>query len=137
MDKDYLFTVDDTVINNTKKKSNCSLCPYQPQYKDMVQTRSVVHEGMNGVINNTLHELKYKDLDSDDSESFETSGGWLGFSDRYWFSALILGNQDKAKVTFKNTAITTTRLIFLGQELSFLPAERPLIPIDCFLEPKR
>mgnify|MGYP001056757673 CR=1 FL=1 len=122
MDKDYLFTVDDTVINNTKEE--IELFPYaliSRNIKDMVQTRSVVHEGMNGVINNTLHELKYKDLDSDDSESFETSGGWLGFSDRYWFSALILGNQDKAKVTFKNNGDYNYQADFLGSRV-ILPA---------------
>ena len=72
---------------------------------------------MNGVINNTLQEFKYAELDANDSEKFDTKGGWIGFSDRYWFSALILDNQDNVSVTFKNNGDYNYQIDYLGTRL--------------------
>ncbi len=124
IDDNYLFTITDTVENNTDKEID--LFPYaliSRNIKDMVQTRSVVHEGMNGVVDGTLREFAFADLDKGDSESFETKGGWLGFSDRYWFSALILGNNDKATVNFKNNGDFNYQVDFLGARV-IIPAHQ-------------
>ena len=118
LDKNYLFTIEDTVINNTNQ--DIDLFPYaliSRNIKNFAQTRSVVHEGMNGVIDNTLQEFKYSDLDVEDSEKFDTKGGWIGFSDRYWFSALILGNDDKASVSFKNNGDYNYQVDYLGSRV--------------------
>ena len=118
LDKNYLFTIEDTVINNTNQ--DIDLFPYaliSRNIKNFAQTRSVVHEGMNGVIDNTLQEFKYSDLDAEDSEKFDTKGGWIGFSDRYWFSALILGNDDKASVSFKNNGDYNYQVDYLGSRV--------------------
>ena len=124
IDDNYLFTVVDTVENKTDR--DVDLFPYaliSRNIKDMVQTRSVVHEGMNGVIDNTLREFKFSDLDDGETESFETTGGWLGFSDRYWFSALIVNNNDKATVTFKNNGDFNYQVDFLGSRV-IVPAHK-------------
>lgn len=118
LDKNYLFTIEDTIINNTNQ--DIDLFPYaliSRNIKNFAQTRSVVHEGMNGVIDNTLQEFKYSDLDAEDSEKFDTKGGWIGFSDRYWFSALILGNDDKASVSFKNNGDYNYQVDYLGSRV--------------------
>ena len=122
LDKNYLFTIEDTVINNTNQ--DIDLFPYaliSRNIKNFAQTRSVVHEGMNGVIDNTLQEFKYSDLDAEDSEKFDTKGGWIGFSDRYWFSALILGNDDKASVSFKNNGDYNYQVDYLGSRMIVPP----------------
>ena len=124
IDDNYLFTVVDTVENKTDR--DVDLFPYaliSRNIKDMVQTRSVVHEGMNGVIDNTLREFKFSDLNDGETESFETTGGWLGFSDRYWFSALIVNNNDKATVTFKNNGDFNYQVDFLGSRV-IVPAHK-------------
>ncbi len=124
IDDNYLFTIVDTVENLTDKEID--LFPYaliSRNIKDMVQTRSVVHEGMSGVINNTLHEFKFSDIDEGETESFETTGGWLGFSDRYWFTALIVNNNDKATVTFKNNGDFNYQVDFLGSRV-IIPANK-------------
>ena len=124
IDDNYLFTVVDTVENKTDR--DVDLFPYaliSRNIKDMVQTRSVVHEGMNGVIDNTLREFKFSDLDDGETESFETTSGWLGFSDRYWFSALIVNNNDKATVTFKNNGDFNYQVDFLGSRV-IVPAHK-------------
>lgn len=122
LDKNYLFTIEDTVINNTNQ--DIDLFPYaliSRNIKNFAQTRSVVHEGLNGVIDNTLQEFKYSDLDAEDSEKFDTKGGWIGFSDRYWFSALILGNDDKASVSFKNNGDYNYQVDYLGSRMIVPP----------------
>ena len=119
MDKDYLFTIDDTVINNTKEE--IELFPYaliSRNIKDMVQTRSVVHEGMIGVVDSNLKEIKYKKLEDKESQSFKTDGGWAGFSDRYWFSALILDKNVENKVKFSNTGNGGYQVDYVGAPVS-------------------
>lgn len=124
IDQNYLFTIDDTIFNNSNQEVD--LFPYaliSRNIKNFAQTRSVVHEGMNGVIDNTLQEFKYTDLDVNDSEKFETRGGWLGFSDRYWFSALVLDDKDNVSVTFKNNGDYNYQVDYLGSRL-IIPAHK-------------
>ncbi|MBR1648649.1 MAG: membrane protein insertase YidC [Alphaproteobacteria bacterium] len=101
LDENYMFTVTQAIENNTD--SDVLLFPYgviarKPQQSGLA---SVVHEGLIGVFNDKLEEVKYKDLAKKQKE-FETSGGWFGFSDRYWFSSVILDNNSPAKVKFSN-----------------------------------
>src|SRR4029077_3774876 len=49
---------------------------------------SVLHEGPIGVLQDKLAERSYKDLISK-TETLTTTGGWLGFTDKYWLTALI------------------------------------------------
>lgn len=124
LDQNYLFTIDDTIFNNSDQEID--LFPYaliSRNIKDFAQTNSVVHEGMNGVIDNTLQEFQYADLDANDSEKFETKGGWAGFSDRYWFSALILDDNDNVSVTFKNNGDYNYQVDYLGSRL-IVPAHK-------------
>ncbi len=118
MDADYLFTIEDTVENNSGEE--VEVFPYaliSRNIKDLEATRSVVHEGVSGIVDGTLKEFKYNSLKKNDSKTFETKGGWLGFSDRYWFSAFILGNKDKATATVKNNNDTNYQVDYLGSRI--------------------
>ncbi len=123
LDDNYLFTVSDTLENTSNNE--IEVFPYaliSRNVEHLAQARSVVHEGMSSVINNTLHEFKYADLGKKgESESFDTKGGWLGFSDRYWFSALILDNQASAKLTFKNNGDSNYQIDYLGSRTIIAP----------------
>lgn len=124
LDKNYLFTVQDTIINDSDRE--IELFPYaliNRNIQGYVASRSVVHEGISTVINNTLKEFKFNDLDKDESETFETKGGWLGFSDRYWFVSLILGDKDKAQVTLKNNGDENYQIDYLGSRMT-IPAHK-------------
>lgn len=118
IDSDYLFTVEDTVENNSGQEID--IFPYaliSRNIEGLEATRSVVHEGVSGIIDGTLKEFKYNSLKKNDSKTFETKGGWLGFSDRYWFSALILGNNDKATATIKNKDDANYQVDYLGSRI--------------------
>ena len=91
MDNDYLFTITDTITNNTSDE--IEVFPYariSRNIENLPLTRSVVHEGMSAVADNTLEEFKYTDIKATKSKTINSKGGWFGFSDRYWFSAFCL-----------------------------------------------
>lgn len=122
MDKNYLFTIKDTVENNTSNEID--IFPYALINRDingMVTERSVVHEGMSAVLDRTLKEVKYAELKKNSNKTFDTKGGWLGFSDRYWFSSFILGHKDKAQVTFKNNDNGNYQIDYLGSRVLIAP----------------
>ena len=124
IDKDYLFTIKDTVENNTSNELD--IFPYaliNRNVKGIIASRSVVHEGMSAVIDKTLKETKYAELKKNAQKTFETKGGWLGFSDRYWFSSFVLGNKDKAQVTFKNNDNDNYQIDYLGSRV-IIPAHK-------------
>jgi len=124
VDKDYLFTIKDTIENNTSNELD--IFPYaliNRNVKGLIASRSVVHEGMSAVIDKTLKETKYAELKKNAQKTFEAKGGWLGFSDRYWFSSFVLGNKDKAQVTFKNNDNDNYQIDYLGSRV-IIPARQ-------------
>ncbi|PZU09413.1 MAG: membrane protein insertase YidC [Sphingobium sp.] len=52
-----------------------------------------IHVGPMGVFNGAAnYDVNYKDLDKGpSSQSFQSKGGWIGFTDKYWLSALVPG----------------------------------------------
>ncbi|MES2157162.1 MAG: membrane protein insertase YidC [Pseudomonadota bacterium] len=52
-----------------------------------------IHVGPMGVFNGAAnYDVNYKDLDKGPStQSFQSKGGWIGFTDKYWLSALVPG----------------------------------------------
>lgn len=119
MDANYLFTIEDTIENNSGQE--IEVFPYaliSRNIQNLSSTRSVVHEGVSGIIDGTLKEFKYNSIKKNDKKAFETKGGWLGFSDRYWFSAFILGNQDNATATIKNNDDTNYQVDYLGTRIN-------------------
>ncbi|TNE38554.1 MAG: membrane protein insertase YidC [Alphaproteobacteria bacterium] len=90
IDENYMFTVRQTVENNGDK--TVRLFPYgRISRYDEPDSRHfyILHEGFLGVIDGRLEEITYKDSRDDGPSDFEATGGWLGFTDKYWLTALI------------------------------------------------
>jgi YidC/Oxa1 family membrane protein insertase len=92
VDANYLFTVSDEVENKTDKA--VSLLPYALISRHGLPKTSgyyILHEGPIGVMGGAgLQELAYADLLKEASaKNFRQTGGWLGFTDKYWAAALI------------------------------------------------
>ena len=49
----------------------------------------ILHEGLIGVFNERLQEIDYDTLREENQMTNDSAGGWLGFSDKYWLTALI------------------------------------------------
>lgn len=116
LDDNYMFNIEQIVENNSGK--SLTLYPYgliNRHFSKEPSTTSVVFEGLAGVVDSTLKEIKYSKLEDDKKAEFKTNGGWGGFSDRYWFSAFILDNNQESKVKFSETSKGTFQADYVGQ----------------------
>ncbi len=120
VDEHYLFTITQTVENNTNNP--VVLYPYglvsRTYNPDSANRSAVVHEGISSVIDGDLEEFKYKDIKEDKPESFELSEGWAGFSDRYWFTAFIFNNGAENTLKFSNNGNETYQVDFRSTPLT-------------------
>jgi len=91
VDDAYMFTVTDNVAQTSGGKT--VLYPYALIQRDGMPTiqSSFAHQGFVGVIDGRLKDPAYKEFDKDDAkpQTFESKGGWLGITDKYWMAALI------------------------------------------------
>lgn len=90
VDENYAFTITDAVENNTS--SAVALAPYgvisrkgRPELAGFV----ILHEGPIGVLGGELQEVDYDDLRDDGRFEMNTTGGWLGITDKYWMAILV------------------------------------------------
>ncbi len=116
IDDNYLFNIGQTVENNSGHE--ITIYPYGLFSKTISSDqagRSVVHEGFTGIIDGDLKEIKYTKLDTDkEPETFETTGGWVSLTERYWFSAFVFNDSYKAKITLRKVNDNTFQLDFKG-----------------------
>ena len=104
VDENYLITIKDKVINNSSKP--ITLYPYGlVRRTGMPKTDGlfILHEGPIAVVDEKLHEVKYKNLvdDGDEIIQSEKNGGWIGITDKYWLTALIPDQSDKSEFAFR------------------------------------
>jgi YidC/Oxa1 family membrane protein insertase len=91
VDQFYLFTITQSVEN--KGTGDVALFPYARIARHgtpHVQNFFIQHEGPHGVLgSNNLISKKYSDLQHDQKLQFDNTTGWLGFSDKYWATAVL------------------------------------------------
>jgi YidC/Oxa1 family membrane protein insertase len=63
----------------------------------------ILHEGPLGVFNDTLTEVDYDDLQEVPKNQTDSTGGWIGITDKYWLAALIPDQKIGYKGTFQYT----------------------------------
>jgi YidC/Oxa1 family membrane protein insertase len=105
VDDKYMFTVDDSVENKTDKP--VSLRPY-----GLILRRGApkvsgysVHEGFVAYANDGEQKDTYAGIDkeTDKTKVMKTTGGWFGFTDRYWAAAIIPGQTEAVDARFAAT----------------------------------
>lgn len=102
LDKDYMFTVEDRVINNSNYDVDVKPFSFINRGYNVEKTHyAVVHEGPLLFHDGKIVERKFSDLEEDGSEKFQSTGGWFGFSDKYWLSAIIPASGDSYEADFK------------------------------------
>jgi YidC/Oxa1 family membrane protein insertase len=101
VDSNYMFTVTDSVINGGTKP--VKLSPYVVDVRKgaiEVSGTYLLHEGPVGVTDGKLHDgsclfflgcdaFNYDQMEKHPHRQFPTAGGWFGFTDKYWLTALI------------------------------------------------
>ena len=89
LDDQYLFTVTESIKNNSK--SNVDLFHYsQITRKEKPDTQNfyILHEGLVGVVDETLQEEGYDDI-KDKNQKYQGTSGWFGITDKYWLTAIV------------------------------------------------
>jgi YidC/Oxa1 family membrane protein insertase len=102
VDDRYLFTVRDQVEN--KSDSPVTLYPYALISRHGTPKTLgyyILHEGLIGVMGDQgLQEETYKKIEEKKSESWDVTNAWLGFTDKYWATALLPDTDAKVHARF-------------------------------------
>ena len=107
VDDRYMFTVTDSVENSGSQP--VSLRPYGlvlRRGKPQVAGYAVLHEGYVGVIgDSSVQEVTYSGIEKETNrvKTLEGVGGWLGFTDKYWASAIIPDQNASVEARFVAT----------------------------------
>src|SRR5713226_7207701 len=124
VDRDYMFTVRDSVRNSSD--GPVKLLTYglisrtgTPQ----VAGYYILFEGLIGYLDGSLREVNYSSLTPGKPLDYG-SGGWLGFTDKYWLTALIPPQSEAIKARFTHTVdagVDRYQTDFLGPEVTVAP----------------
>ncbi|HZZ60792.1 MAG TPA: membrane protein insertase YidC [Roseiarcus sp.] len=93
VDDKYMFTITDSVANDGDAAA--TVRPYAlvlRHGKPNVAGYSVLHEGLVGVIGDGgVQQVTYAGIEKEPGKTltYKGDGGWLGFTDKYWASAII------------------------------------------------
>lgn len=94
IDDNYMFTVEQNVINNTQNDIIVSLDNTISKKIGFDNEQPLgVHEGFIGSFNDTIEEIKYTKLKKK-SYNFDKKVSWAGFTDKYWLVSLAISRTD-------------------------------------------
>jgi YidC/Oxa1 family membrane protein insertase len=111
VDQNYMFTVTDSVKN--AGATEAKLYPYARILRFGTPVTAgyyILHEGLIGALGGHLQETKYSSIAKSGEESFDSTGGWLGFTDKYWLTALVPTQADSVKARFAHQKVDQTDL---------------------------
>jgi YidC/Oxa1 family membrane protein insertase len=104
VDRDYMFTVRDAVRNTTG--APVALSPYgliSRAGTPHVSGYYILHEGPVGYLAGSLREPNYSSLVPGEPQEYASTGGWLGFTDKYWLTALVPPQDASVKARFTHS----------------------------------
>lgn len=131
IDENYLFTIQQKIINNSFEK--IAVAPFariNRLLNDQQKSTYILHEGAIGAFNGILSEKTYEDLVKEKSQKFSDkgeSGSWLGITDKYWLSSII----PDRKIAFEGNFFHDHKnknnfynVDFIGQEITIASNEQ-------------
>jgi YidC/Oxa1 family membrane protein insertase len=126
VDRNFVFTVADKVENDGG--TPVTLAPYGLISRAGPVPASgtyISYEGPMGGFDNGAEDVKYKDIDPNAPVERQSIGGWLGFSDKYWLTAVAPANQKQAIDARFTQAVNGTALRYqtdwLGADMTVAP----------------
>ncbi len=133
IDDEYMFSITQEIVNNSN--TSFELFPYRLIKR--INTPDtinffILHEGLMSLMNDELLEKNYDDIAEDCTSSLQTKksfcdnksqGGWLGFTDKYWMSALIPDSDQSINVNYRhgNNGRDSYRAGYVGQIYNISP----------------
>ena len=110
IDENYMFSVTQKVENTGQ--GAVELFPYGVISRTGTPSIAgfyILHEGLVGVLEGTadsegtLKEVSYSDVAEDGEIPYESVGGWLGITDKYWLVSLIPDQEAAINARFAHT----------------------------------
>ncbi len=111
VDDQYMFTLHDSVANNSGKA--VTLYPYAYVAREGVEKSAmhstwILHEGFVGVADGSLKDATYSDFKDDKPpQTFNSTGGWIGITDKYWMAAVIPPQNAKFDAAYRASNAST------------------------------
>lgn len=142
VDEHYLFTVTDSVTNrgtapvtlrSTGKVERQGLPP-------MAGKEQNVHEGAVGWLDNELRLRKYSPWKKEEAKTFDSTGGWLGVTDKYWLAALIPDQGDSLKAAYDYQSVSGIDVYwtqYVGPDHNLAPGATATETVRIFAGAKR
>ena len=102
VDDRYMFTVSDQVANHGG--AAVKLAPYasvQRQGEPELSRTTIVHEGAVGSLGGVLRLIPFKAWKKQGDSAYDSTGGWLGITDKYWLAAVAPDQSTPVKAQFR------------------------------------
>jgi YidC/Oxa1 family membrane protein insertase len=129
VDDRYLFTVSDTVQNNSA--AAVDIAPYGAVQRRGVPATlgHVPMEGAIGMFNHALQEVKYPDWKkkfgtANACKECTATGGWTGITDKYWMTVFAPPQTEAVKANFQVTPVAGVD----DYQVSYVGAPRVIQP---------
>ena len=84
----------------------------------------ILFEGLIGYLDGSLQEVKYSSLSAGQPIDYTSTGGWLGFTDKYWLTSLIPSQNEPVKARFTHTqenGVDHYQTDYLGSKITVAP----------------
>jgi len=126
IDENYMFTVRDAVRNSGN--APVDLLPYSLISRTgtpKVGGYYILHEGLIGELGGSLREVKYSSIEPGKPNDYSSTGGWLGFTDKYWLTALVPPQDEAIKARFTHVVeggVDRYQTDYLGSQIT-VPAD--------------
>jgi YidC/Oxa1 family membrane protein insertase len=102
VDKLYMFTVTDAVTNHGANPIRlASYASVQRQGQPELSKSLYIFEGAVGALGGQLRLETYKGWKKKGDQTFDSTGGWLGLTDKYWLAALIPNQTAPVKAQYR------------------------------------
>ena len=129
IDRQYMFKIVDEVENGTQEA--VQLFPYALVSRHgtpPVLGYYILHEGLIGVTGDSkLHEIQYSSIADKPAQTFKTTGGWYGITDKYWAAALVPPQTASLNARFSSGSlgpVKTFQSDYLLDAVSIAPGAR-------------
>jgi YidC/Oxa1 family membrane protein insertase len=121
IDRDFMFRVEQRVLNSAAAPVQVQTwARIRREHTPQTSGNWILHEGLIGVVGGTLREFTYSSARDQAAKAAEGGapgtvftlagqGGWAGFTDKYWLTALVPDQAAEATITFRRVQVEPLR----------------------------
>jgi YidC/Oxa1 family membrane protein insertase len=121
IDRDFMFRVEQRVVNSAAEMVQVQTwARIRREHTPQTAGNWILHEGLIGVAGGTLREFTYSSARDEANKTVEGrppntvftlagQGGWAGFTDKYWLTALIPDQAADTTISFRRIQVEANR----------------------------